>query len=244
MLIINADDWGRSAPETDSALACHRQGRITSVSAMVFMGDSRRSAELAKEHGVDAGLHLNLSQHFTHPSGAAIAKAQDEIVRFMVKSKYSVLVYHPNLRRHFREVYEAQAEEFERLYKVPPSHVDGHQHLHLCANLLFDSIIPTGQKVRRNFTFFRGEKPFFNRLYRRMTDAWIARKYVITDYFFSLGWCLQANRFRSKPDLAKVADVEIMTHPVHRLEYDFLMSDSYSELLEGVKKGSYTLLQR
>jgi predicted glycoside hydrolase/deacetylase ChbG (UPF0249 family) len=37
MLIVNADDWGRSVAETDSALRCYQAGRITSVSAMVFM---------------------------------------------------------------------------------------------------------------------------------------------------------------------------------------------------------------
>ncbi len=35
MLIINADDFGRSAAETDAALRCYRTARLTSVSAMV-----------------------------------------------------------------------------------------------------------------------------------------------------------------------------------------------------------------
>jgi len=38
MLIINADNWGRSAVETDAVLTCYQEGRITSVSAMMFMG--------------------------------------------------------------------------------------------------------------------------------------------------------------------------------------------------------------
>src|SRR5438132_392926 len=38
MLIINADDWGRSVVETDAALKCYRERRITSVSAMVLFG--------------------------------------------------------------------------------------------------------------------------------------------------------------------------------------------------------------
>ena len=59
MLIINADDWGRAVAETDAALRCYRAGRITSVSAMVFMHDSERAATLAKQEDLDAGLHLN-----------------------------------------------------------------------------------------------------------------------------------------------------------------------------------------
>ena len=55
MLIINADDFGRSVAETDAALRCYVAGRITSVSAMVFMADSERSAELAKENALAVG---------------------------------------------------------------------------------------------------------------------------------------------------------------------------------------------
>ena len=65
MLIINADDWGRSLAETDAALECYKAGRITSASAMVFMGDSERAAELAKENKLDVGLHLNFTDRFT-----------------------------------------------------------------------------------------------------------------------------------------------------------------------------------
>jgi predicted glycoside hydrolase/deacetylase ChbG (UPF0249 family) len=42
MLIINADDFGRSTVETDAILGCYKAGRITSVSAMVFMGVQRQ----------------------------------------------------------------------------------------------------------------------------------------------------------------------------------------------------------
>ncbi|TMP94577.1 MAG: ChbG/HpnK family deacetylase [Verrucomicrobia bacterium] len=55
MLIINADDWGRSLAETDAALRCYKAGRITSVSAMAFMADSERAAELGKELSLRTG---------------------------------------------------------------------------------------------------------------------------------------------------------------------------------------------
>jgi len=65
MLIVNADDFGRSTAETDAALRCYQEGRITSVSAMVFMEDSERAAELAKETQLDVGLHLNFAEALT-----------------------------------------------------------------------------------------------------------------------------------------------------------------------------------
>jgi len=45
-LIINADDWGCDRGATDRTLDCIMRGTVSSVSAMVFMADSERSAEV------------------------------------------------------------------------------------------------------------------------------------------------------------------------------------------------------
>ncbi len=62
MLIVNADDLGRSKAATDAAMVCYAKGRITSTSAMVFMMDSERAAEAASGAGLDVGLHVNFSE--------------------------------------------------------------------------------------------------------------------------------------------------------------------------------------
>src|SRR5438045_6172505 len=109
MIIINADDWGRSSAETDAALACYLAGRITSVSAMVFMEDSERAAALASRHDLSVGLHLNLNLPFTGKVPCeTIAKCHQRIVRFMNAGKYAQLLYNPFLRNQFRSVYDAQ----------------------------------------------------------------------------------------------------------------------------------------
>src|SRR5438046_2805006 len=139
MIIINADDWGRSAEETDAALACYRAGRISSVSAMVFMKDSERAAALAAKHDLDVGLHLNLNLHLTGKVPCpTLAKYHNRIVKFMGVGKYTQLLYHPFLRKEFRFVYQAQMDEFVRLYRTMPTHIDGHQHRHLCTNMVLD----------------------------------------------------------------------------------------------------------
>jgi predicted glycoside hydrolase/deacetylase ChbG (UPF0249 family) len=187
VIIVNADDFGRSRAETDAAVACHTAGRITSTTAMVFMQDSERAAEAALSLDIQTGLHLNLSQRFT---GARVSErlrqSHDRVIAFLRSSKYTLVLYNPFLRRQFRDVVEAQIEEFARLYGKPPSHVDGHQHLHLCANLLKDKWIPAGSRVRRNFSFWPGEKSALNRYYRRCVDSILARNYSLVDYFFSL----------------------------------------------------------
>lgn len=132
MLIINADDWGRSVAETDAALKCCKGGRITSLSAMVFMEDSERAADLAKENELDVGLHLNFTEKFTaNQCPRTLSNYHHQIVRFLRGTKYSQLLYNPFLRKEFAYSYEAQADEFARLYSQPPSHIDGHHHMHL-----------------------------------------------------------------------------------------------------------------
>ena len=102
MLIINADDWGRSRAETDAALQCHEHGRITSASAMVFMLDSERAAELARESEIDVGLHLNFAEKFTgHSVPRMLEACQSKVTLFLMQNKYSQLVYNPFLRKEF-----------------------------------------------------------------------------------------------------------------------------------------------
>jgi predicted glycoside hydrolase/deacetylase ChbG (UPF0249 family) len=230
VIIVNADDFGRSRAESDAVVACHTAGRITSTTAMVFMQDSERAAEAALSLDIQTGLHLNLSQEFT---GARVSErlrqSHDRVVAFLRSSKYALVVYNPLLRRQFRDVVEAQIDEFARLYGEPPSHIDGHQHLHLCANLLKDRCLPAGSRVRRNFSFWPGEKSALNRYYRRCVDSILARKYSLVDYFFSLEESLRSGRLDKVFSLAETATVELMTHPVNRQEFDYLMSDAYRD---------------
>jgi predicted glycoside hydrolase/deacetylase ChbG (UPF0249 family) len=243
MLIINADDWGRSRAETDAALECYRNGRITSVSAMVFMKDSERAAELVKENDLDAGLHLNFAEKFTgNRAPTTLREYHDRIVRFLTRNRYSQLLYNPFLRREFSYSCEAQAEEFARLFGKTPSHIDGHHHMHLCANLLLSKLIPVGMKMRRNFSFWPGEKSLLNRTYRGLVDRWLARRYRLSDYFFDLTQCIEQTKLDRVAALAKSSSVELMTHPILEPEAKYLMSDEFSEILQRLAVGGYALV--
>jgi hypothetical protein len=242
MLIINADDWGRSENETNAALDCYHCGSVTSVSAMVLMKNSERAAEIATSVGLDVGLHLNLTEPFTSAGvPPQVREAQGRIAVFLKRSKYALLLYHPGLRREFRIVYGAQAEEFRRLYGREPSHVDGHQHMHHCMNMVIDRLIPAGQRVRRNFSFWPGEKGICNRLYRRAIDCWLSRTYVLTDFFFSLEQCLELGRLSRVANLSRSTggSVELMTHPVRKPEFEFLKDRRFLEFSSGLRTANF-----
>jgi predicted glycoside hydrolase/deacetylase ChbG (UPF0249 family) len=243
MLIINADDWGRSILETDAALKCYKAARITSVSAMVFMTDSERAAGLAKDDKLDAGLHLNFSEAFTGQCNSEKLRSYHQrIASFLRSNKYAQLLYNPFLRNAFSYSCRAQIDEFVRLFGRQPSHIDGHHHMHLCGNLLLSRAIPTGMRMRRNFSFWPGEKSSLNRAYRALVDRWIGQKYRLTDYFFDLTQCLQEEKLPRVAALAKSNRVELMTHPIDRAERECLMSNEFSRFLQQFEVGTYALV--
>jgi len=247
MLIINADDFGIGEKATGNILACYQRDRITSTSAMMFMVDSERAAKLALDASIDVGLHLNLSSPF---SGRTLSRRlqeyQSKIVTFLEGGKYHFLLYNRALKQQFGYVCQAQYEEFTRLYNKLPTHIDGHHHMHLCMNILIDKLIPRGAKVRRNFSFSKGEKSFLNRLYRRIIDRSLMKRFVCTDFFFSVSSprseIVQGVSLRGIANLAGSQNVELMVHPERKTEYDYLMGDEFLRIVAAVKRGSYASL--
>jgi predicted glycoside hydrolase/deacetylase ChbG (UPF0249 family)/glycosyltransferase involved in cell wall biosynthesis len=241
-VIINADDWGRNLTTTNNTLDCVRAGAVSSVSAMVFMEDSERAALLAREHAIDAGLHLNFTLAFSSANCPIhLREHQARVGRFLRSHRFAPIFYHPGLARSFRLLADAQIDEFQRLYGEAPRRIDGHHHMHLSANVLLGKLLPADTMVRRNFTFRSGEKSLFNRTYRRWQDRLVTRRHRSTEMFFALPPLV--------PDhLARIFDfgarfsVEIETHPAVREEYDFLLSGKLEQYTNKVAVArSYSL---
>jgi predicted glycoside hydrolase/deacetylase ChbG (UPF0249 family) len=224
-LIVNADDWGRDVENTDRILACVAAGAVSSVSAMVFMADSERAANIARQQGIDAGLHLNLTTPFSAKSTPArVMEHQERIARYLAWHRFGYVVFHPGLRNSFEYVVSQQLEEFQRVYGHPLARIDGHHHAHLCANVLLGKLLPQGTVVRRSFSFRPGEKSLANRTYRAWVDRKLAQRHGLADYFFALDLLEPRVRLLEKLSYAREFNVEIETHPVNRQEYEFLRS--------------------
>jgi len=93
--------------------------------------------------------------------------------------------------------------------------------------------------MRRNFSFWPGEKSALNRAYRRLIDGWLVRRYRLPDYFFDLTQCIQEKKLERVAALARSSNVELMTHPVVCSEMEYLMSDDFRSLLERVEAGTH-----
>ena len=221
-LIINADDFGRDRWNTQKILECIVAGSISSVSAMVFMEDSERAAAIARQRGVDTGLHLNLTTPFSAAAPPLLREHQHRVARYLEQHRLARLIFHPGLAGSFEYVVRKQLDEFNRLYGAPPARIDGHHHMHQCANVVLAKLLPAGTVVRRNFSFQPGEKSWANRTYRKILDRMLAKRHRLTDYFFSLAPVELLGRLERVFSLAQQSIVEVETHPINLAEYRFL----------------------
>jgi len=223
LLIVNADDWGRDRLTTDRTLDCVRRGAISSVSAMVFMDDSGRAAAIAQQERIEVGLHLNLTSPFSAAGcPGRLVQRQQQVARYLRSHRLSQAIFHPGLTRAFDYVVAAELDEFRRLYGAAPDRLDGHHHMHLCANVLLAGLLPRGTMVRRSFSFQVGEKSLGNVVYRRLVDRVLARRHCLADFFFSLMPLAPSSRLQRIVELARRFVVEVETHPADPDEYQFL----------------------
>lgn len=222
-LIINADDWGRDVYTTRRILDCVLRGSISSTSAMVFMEDSERAAAIARERGIDTGLHLNLTTAFSAAScPRRLKEHQQKLAKYLCRSSFARALYHPWLASSFEYAVKAQIEEYIRIYGATPERFDGHHHVHLSANILRGNLLPSGTIIRRHFSWETGEKRLRNLLFRRLSDHFLARNYRIADFLFPLPPLELPDRLRRIFSLAWRSVVEVETHPVNPQEYQFL----------------------
>jgi predicted glycoside hydrolase/deacetylase ChbG (UPF0249 family) len=240
MIIVNADDWGRSELETDAAYYSFSRSKVSSATAMVFMSDSKRASELALQSGLPVGLHVNLTEQFSAPPDSpSIRRAQGAIACYLNRGRFAKAMFNPAVARSLGMVFRAQLDEFRRLYGQEPSHFDGHQHMHLCANMAFSGALPRGAKVRRSLSYVSGEKNVANLLFRALVDKVVGRRCVQTDYFFDLAERRSVSEFTRLCQLAQHHTVEVMCHPARPDELAFLESTEFAIALASLVVSSY-----
>ena len=112
LLVVNADDFGRSDGINDGVAAAHEHGIVTSASLMVRWPAAADAAAYARAHpALGVGLHVDLGEwerrdgtwHVVYEVAGALEAG--------------------------REV-RAQLDRFRDLVGRDPTHLDSHQHVH------------------------------------------------------------------------------------------------------------------
>ena len=132
-LIVNADDFGRSASTNQAVIRAHREGILTATSLMVNEPAFEEAVALAREHPtLGVGLHLTLlCGRSTLPPDAipGLVNARGEFSNHPPNTGFRYFFLR-SLREPLRREIHAQFQKF-RATRLPLDHVNGHLHLHL-----------------------------------------------------------------------------------------------------------------
>jgi chitin disaccharide deacetylase len=114
VLIVNADDFGRSPGVNRGVIRAHEQGIVTSATLMVRWPAAEEAAAYARESdSLSVGLHVDLGE-WVYRDGEW-------------QTRYEVVPETPDA---VAAELDRQLEQFERLVGRPPTHLDSHQHVH------------------------------------------------------------------------------------------------------------------
>jgi predicted glycoside hydrolase/deacetylase ChbG (UPF0249 family) len=131
-LVVCADDFGQSEPVDAGILRLARLRRLTAVSCLAQAPAFERDAPALLETGVDAGLHLDLTEGFggAPPAGLGVLVLRSYLGAFD--------------RAALRHQIAVQLDAFERVVGSAPAFVDGHRHVHqlpVVRKLLLDELM-------------------------------------------------------------------------------------------------------
>jgi predicted glycoside hydrolase/deacetylase ChbG (UPF0249 family) len=116
VLIVNADDLGLSAGVDRGIARAHEHGVVTSASLMVRRPHAAAAAAWARRcPGLSVGLHVDLGEW-------RYADGRWALVEEVVALDDAAAV---------GEELERQLRRFGALVGTAPTHLDGHQHVHL-----------------------------------------------------------------------------------------------------------------
>lgn len=246
LLIVNADDFGLDHQSTDAILERFRAGSITSATALVWMSDSERAAELGTRAGLPVGLHLNLIEAF---SGADVpddvAATQRRVVDRMRSGGTRALLYDPRWSSEFERCISDQLRRFQELYGRLPTHIDGHRHMHLALNALFARALAPIARCRRAVNRLPTESPAYKQFGRAMLSQLVRLRFFTTSWCYSLGPLypsLGGAGIEEKLALADRTSLELIVHPGYQDELEVLRTAEWQELLSGRALGSYEAL--
>ena len=152
MLIVNADDVGLHASETDATIQAMKMGTVTSGSIMVPCRDFERAMNAWKKSpALDFGIHLTLTCEWglRYPWAPVLPKeavsslfAQDGLMWPDVES----LTQHARLNEVLMEA-EAQIRKV-LAFGMQPTHLDAHMDWYTARTDYFEGVMRLARKYR------------------------------------------------------------------------------------------------
>lgn len=150
-LIVNADDFGRSAAVNQAVIQAHREGLLTTASLMVNEAACHQAVDLARAHPrLGVGLHLTLvcgRSALPRDLAPGLVNANHAFSDNAVHAGWRYF-FRRDLRQALRDEIQAQFQRFHETGLVL-DHVNGHLNLHLHPTVLSLLCEPVGERRLR-----------------------------------------------------------------------------------------------
>lgn len=213
MILVNADDFGRSESINSSILYAFENKIINRTTMMINMPFVREAVKCANEKNITdrIGLHLTLDE------GRPITDNIKNIRlfcdtdgsfngNFRKSKKYFLSLNDSVVKKSCEEEISAQMQYYRTL-GMSLFHIDSHHHVHTIPSILKITAplaIDYGFKSMR-IRFNMRKTNLVKSVYTRCVNAFISKKFETTDYFCD-------SEFLSKKPNG-IAEYEIMCHP-------------------------------
>jgi predicted glycoside hydrolase/deacetylase ChbG (UPF0249 family) len=142
-LVVTADDFGLSPGVVEGIVEAHESGIVTSTSLMVNAPSAEAAFEaVLRLPSLATGLHFVLT--FGNPLGPPepLERLLAEDGSFRKNGSGAHELARPD---EVREELRAQLRAFEKGVGRPPTHIDGHHHVHLHTGILRVAIEEAGR---------------------------------------------------------------------------------------------------
>ncbi|KAM9101882.1 carbohydrate deacetylase [Sarcophilus harrisii] len=132
-LVVTGDDFGYCPRRDRGMVEAFLAGALTGVSLLVNGASADAAAQLARRHRIPAGLHANLSEgRPLSPSLGSESSLVGPGGFFLGKMGFRKALAEGRVALgEVREELRAQLRRFLDLLGHQPTHVDGHQHVHV-----------------------------------------------------------------------------------------------------------------
>jgi chitin disaccharide deacetylase len=230
-LIINADDLGVNPQRSHGIFECCEFGIVTSVSIVANGSDSDDAGKRAREKGVSAGLHLNLTDEYPLSAASSIDTLVDANGHFFERARFLQLLDEGEIKReHLEREIRTQIDWIFDVYGAP-THVNGHGMIHLQPAVI-DVLVPIMERSGIRFTRINDEQPLppfgyeipeaqlehvrkTGELAQRARTIYEAHGIFSTDHFRGLTLHGNASLKNLRHILAKLPEgtTELMVHP-------------------------------
>ena len=114
VLVVNADDFGRSPGVNRGVILAHEEGIVTSATLMVRWPAADEAAAYSRRSSLSVGLHLDLGEWEYRDGEWRVCY---EVIEAQTPEAVA-------------EEIDQQLERFEQLIGSSPTHLDSHQHVH------------------------------------------------------------------------------------------------------------------